>query len=285
MSENNNVTELHAVAEMESEDIMQAIQNMIGDLLKNAVDKMQTSEAGEKLGGVPADLSEKNTSAAQMDISEIKSFVRFMQKFIDNINVMIRHLETGDVKPGETDEKFIEDYMATADTILEIAAFSTKDNLTGFSNRYGFDNRIVLEWNRACRDKSTLGIMVFGVDGFSGQEDKAKHDEMINDVAQMLNKSIKRSTDFISRWSDDEFAILLPITDVKGSSTVAERILAEITALNIPGTPEKGGKATVSMGVNVYAPEFGDQPVEFIDKAYSCYVKSKESSKSTIVYA
>ena len=285
MSENNNVTELHAVAEMESEDIMQAIQNMIGDLLKNAVDKMQTSEAGEKLGGVPADLSEKNTSAAQMDISEIKSFVRFMQKFIDNINVMIRHLETGDVKPGETDEKFIEDYMATADTILEIAAFSTKDNLTGFSNRYGFDNRLILEWNRACRDKSTLGIMIFGVDGFAGHGDRKKCDEMIKSIAQTLNKSIKRSTDFFARWSDDEFAILLPLTDVNGTSIVAERILSAISDLNIPGVPEKGGNASISIGVYVHAPEFGDQPVDFIGKAHNSLMEAKKTGGNSIAYA
>jgi len=285
MSENTDTTKNHTATEMETGDIMQAIQNMIGDLLKNAVDKMQTSEAGEKLGGVPVDKSGKSAPTVQMDISEIKNFVRFMQKFIDNINVMIRHLETGGAETGETDDKFIEDYMATADTILEIAAFSTKDNLTGFSNRYGFDNRLVLEWNRACRDNSTLGIMVFGVDGFVGQEDKAKHDEMLKTVAQMLNKSIKRSTDFIARWSEDEFAILLPITDVKGSSTVAERILAKIADLNLPGVPEKDGKASVSMGVNVYAPEFGDQPVDFINKAYNSFLEAKETGKSTIVYA
>jgi len=285
MSDKNNAAMVQAAHDAESGDIMQAIQGMIGDLLKNAVDKMQTTETNEQLGGVPDDAKDKNVTSTQMNLSEIKSFVRFMQKFIDNINVMIRHLETGDVKPGETDDKFIEDYMATADTILEIAAFSTKDNLTGFSNRYGFDSRIVLEWNRACRDKSTLGIMVFGADGFTGKNDKAKHDEMMKDIAAMLNKSIKRSTDFISRWSEDEFAILLPMTDVKGSSTVAERILAEIAGLNLPGTPEKGGKATVSMGVNVYAPEFGDQPVEFIDKAYNCFMQAKESGKNSIVYA
>jgi len=271
-------------AGMESGDIMQAIQDMISDLLTNAVDKMQKSETSEKLGGIPLDVKEKDASTAQMDISEIKSFISFMQKFIDNINVMVRYLETGVSEPGETDDKFIEDYMATADTILEIAAFSTKDNLTGFSNRYGFDNRLILEWNRASRDKSTLGLMIFGVDGFVGHEDRAKCDELLKTIAQTLNSSIKRSTDFFARWSDDEFAILLPITDEKGTSTVAERILKEISDLNIPGVPEKDGKASVSIGVYVHAPEFGHQPVEFMNEAYNGFVEAKEKGGNSIVY-
>ena len=284
MSENIGVTVNSAAADVGKGDIMQAIQDMIGDLLKNAVDKMQTSETNEKLGGVPTDVSEKNASAAQMDISEIKSFVGFMQKFIDNITALIKYLETGVSEPGETDDKFIEDYMATADTILEIAAFSTKDSLTGFSNRYGFDNRLVLEWNRACRDKSTLGIMIFGVEGFIGSDDRVKNDNMLKTIAQTLNKSIKRSTDFIARWSDNEFAILLPITDENGTSTVAERVLAEISALNIPGVNEKDGKASVSMGVNIYAPQFGNQPVDFINKVYNGFLEAKEAGGNSIVY-
>jgi two-component system chemotaxis family response regulator WspR len=283
MSENINVTE--KPAEAGAGDIMQAIQGMIGDLLKNAVDKMQKSETGEKLGGIPDDTKEKDAAAAQMDISEIKSFIGFMQKFIDNINVMVRYLETGVAEPGEADDKFIEDYMATADTILEIAAFSTKDNLTGFSNRYGFDNRLILEWNRACRDKSTLGILIFGVDGFVGQGDRVKCEKMIKKIAQTLDKSIKRSTDFFARWSDDEFAILLPITDAGGTSTVAERVLAEISGLNIPGVPEKDGKASVSMGVCVLAPELGNQPVDFINKAYNSFVEAKKAGGNVIIYA
>jgi diguanylate cyclase (GGDEF)-like protein len=285
MSEKIDTADNSAASGMESGDIMQAIQDMIGDLLKNAVDKVQKTEIAEQLGGVTMDVSVKNVAAAQMDISEIKNFVSFMQKFIDNINIMIRHLETGDKTSGDADDKFIEDYMATADTILEIAAFSTKDNLTGFSNRYGFDNRLVLEWNRACRDKSTIGIMIFGVSNFIGHEDKTKRDEMLKHIAQALNKSIKRSTDFFARWSDDEFAILLPLTNAGGTSTVADRILSEITGLNIPGIPEKGGLASVSIGFYVHAPIFGDQPVDFINKAYNCYTEAKELGGNLIISA
>jgi len=269
----------------EPDNIMQHIQDMIGDLLKNTVDKMQKTEISEKLGDTPPDTDEKSGTPAQMDIVEIKNFVSIMQKFIDNVNVMVTGLETGSPEPGATDDKFLDGYMATADNILEIAAFSMKDNLTGLSNRYGFDNRLILEWNRAARDKSALGLVIFAVDGCAECEDNKKHDVLLKSVSETLEKSIKRSTDFIARWSDDEFAALLPITDADGASIVADRILMEVGNMNIPCMLERDGKSSVSIGVCVYTPEPNEQPAELINKAHDAFKKAKEAGGNSIIFA
>ena len=283
MSENIDVT--GTTADAETGDTMQVIQDMIGDLLKNAVDKMQKKELGEQLGEVSSDEGGIAETTAQMDIKEIRQFIGFMQKFIDNVTVMVDHLEYGTFKPGMAEENFIEDYMATADTILEIAAFSTKDPLTGFSNRYGFDNRLILEWNRAVRDKTNLGVVLFCVDDFAGSEDKEQHESMLKSVANALKFSTKRSTDFIARWSDDEFAILLPITDMNGTSIVAERIHSEFIEMDIPGLSANDGKANVSIGVYVHKPEPGERVSEFMDTVYGAYSKAKEAGGNSIIFA
>ena len=281
MNEKANVTEQTA----EPDNIMQHIQDMIGDLLKNAVDKMQKTEISEKLGDVPVEAGDNKEPSEQMDISEIKNFVTVMQKFIDNVNVMVSQLETGKSEPGATDEKFLDGYMATADNILEIAAFSMKDSLTGLSNRYGFDNRLILEWNRAARDKSALGLVIFGVDGFTECEDSKKREDTLKSVSETLENSIKRSTDFIARWSDDEFAALLPITDSNGASIVAERIRTEIGKMSIPCVLDKGGKSTVSIGVCVYTPEPHEQPADFIGNAHNAFKKAVEAGGNAVIFA
>ena len=282
MSENTNITDQTAEHAAESGDIMQHIQDMIGDLLSNAVNKMHKTEMGEKLGETPAGESDQPDPSAQMGIAEIKNFVGVMQKFIDNVNVMVLQLETGSSKPGETDDKFLEGYMATADNILEIAAFSAKDKVTGLSNRYGFDNRLILEWNRAARDKSTLGLVIFGIDAYSDFEDNKKHEDLLKIVSETLEKSIKRSTDFIARWSDDDgFAALLPITDKPGVTIVAERISTEIGNINIPGVLKDGARITVSIGVNVHQPEPYEQPADFINNTHDAYIKAKEAGGNT----
>jgi diguanylate cyclase (GGDEF)-like protein len=283
MSENIDVT--GNPSDAESSDTMQAIQDMIGDLLKNAVDKLHKKDIDEQLGGSPSEGSGIEETTAQMDIKEVRQFIGFMQKFIDNVTIMVDHLEYGTSKPGMAEENFIEGYMATADTILEIAAFSTKDPLTGFSNRYGFDNRLILEWNRAARDKTNLGVVLFCIDDFAGNEEKEQHESMLIKVANALKLSTKRSTDFIARWSENEFAILLPITDENGTSIVAERILSEFLEMDIPGWSVNNDKANVSIGVYVHMPEPGERVSEFMDTVYSAYSKAKEDGGNSIVYA
>ena len=284
MSENKNVTEQTVETAAESGNIMQHIQDMIGDLLKNAVDKMQKTETGEQLGGVPAEAGSSELPT-QMGMEEVKGFVNVMQKFIDNVNVMILQLETGSSEHGCPDEKFLDGYMATADNVLEIAAFSMKDPLTGLSNRYGFDNRLVLEWNRAIRDKSALSLVIFGVNCSKCCEDQESVDKIMKAVSEILEKTIKRATDFMARWADDEFASLLPITGLEGATIVAERIQKELGEIDIPEIGEKGCELSVSIGVCVQIPEPNEKPVDFINRAYDAYTKAKETDDNTIVFA
>jgi len=284
MSENINATEQAAVPAADHGNIMEHIQNMIGDLLKNAVDKMHQTDTGDKLGGPHPAVKDASGVPSQMGIPEVKNFVGVMQKFIDNVNVMISQLETGN-KEQSADEQFLDGYMATADNILEMAAFSMKDPATGLSNRYGFDNRLILEWNRATRDKSALSLVIFAVDGLDTYTDNTTRDILLKTVSQTLERSIKRTTDFLARWNENEFAALLPFTDAGGAAIVSDRIYAEIGSMDITGTSESGGKATVSIGICVHSPEPHEQPVGFIKKAHDAYLEAKEITGNSTVFA
>jgi len=285
MNEQINKTEQTATPEADSGNIMQGIQDMIGDLLKNAVDKVQKTEINNKLGDTPTNENDTGIPAPQMDITEVKNFVLVMQKFIDNVNIVIAQLETGSSGAGDTDDKFLEGYMATADNVLEIAAFSMKDSLTGLSNRYGFDNRLILEWNRATRDKSNLSLVIFSVDGINESEDPTVRDGVLKAVSETLVSSIKRTTDFIARWSDDEFAALLPITNADGASIVTKRINTEIGNMDISGITKIDGNIPISIGACVHTPEPNEKPIDFINKAYDAFKKAKETSGSSVVFA
>ena len=285
MSENINATDQNTTPEAESGNIMQHIQDMIGDLLKNAVEKMHKTETSKHLGDAGSDASDNNDLTAQMGIADIKGFIDVMQKFIDNVNVMVVQLETGSKISGETDDTFLEGYMATADNVLEIAAFSMKDKTTGLSNRYGFDNRLILEWNRATRDKTALSLVIFSVECTKDGENKISQDDLLKIVSDTLESSIKRTTDFIARWSDDEFAALLPITGLDGATIVADRIHKEVGSIDVPGLAEIGVIPSVSIGVGVHTPDPGEQPSDFINKTHDAYKKAKEAEGSSVVFA
>jgi len=283
MNDKTQETGQNIASGADSGDIMQHIQDMIGNLLQNAVSKIHSTDTSDKLGGEHPPPDGSNEIAPQMGIAEIKSFLDVMRKFIDNVQVMVDQLE-GHPNQAGTDDMFLDGYMATADHVLEIAAFSMKDNLTGLSNRYGFDNRLILEWNRATRDKNTLSMVIFSADCFYDSNDSL-NDEILLTVSNKLDTIIKRTTDFIARWSDDEFAVILPITDKSGATIVAERIREEIGIIDTSGITGKSGKPLVSIGVCSHSPEPAEKPVDFINKAYDAYEKAKETPGDSIVFA
>jgi len=276
MNKDLRMTESETVNHVAQQDvIMQDIQSMIGNLFKETVENMQRKEMDKQIVGAAG--SEQNHGKATelepaMDMKDVKKFLKVMQQFIDSANSMIMQFESGNAQAGSADNIFIDGYIATADNILEIAAFSMKDDLTGLSNRYGFDNRIILEWNRAAREKSALSLLIFGVDRF----DQQLKDDVFKAIAQVLEGSIKRSTDFVARWSDDEFVALLPITESSGAMIVAERIREEIEKLDI--------KPSVFIGLNVQTPESNGSLAGFIDGAHNAYKKAKNSGQSAIVF-
>ena len=270
----------------QQENFMQNIQDMVTGLLKNEIDKMQKSEMDKQLGGADQSVPDAGADAAApaMDITDIKKIVSSVQKFLDNVNMMIAQLEGGNTAYTSDEGKFLDAYLNTADNILEMAAFSTKDNLTGLSNRHGFDSRLILEWNRASREKSPLSLLLFEIDGFiQGAEGREQNNDILVAIAKSLEHTIKRSTDYIAHWSDEGFAALLPITGVEGAMIVAERIRNEIENLDIPHIRKNGGKITAFIGISVQKPEQNEQAIDFINKAIDALKKAHEGQDRIVL--
>jgi len=268
---------------------MQDVQDMIESSLKNAMERLQRKDTKKQMGASSTEtvgVDDAEILQAQMDLDEIKTMVGTLQKFIDNLNMMIAQLEGKDSSYGRDEEKFLDDYIATADSILEIAAFSTKDNITGLSNRYGFDDRMMLEWHRSQRHESPLSLLIFDVvvSGYSdGALNSKERNEVLRSISKALKNSIKRSTDFIAHWSEDEFAALLPVTGIEGAMSVANRIIAEIGDIDVDSISDKCGKMTVYIGINVQTPKQGDHLSNFTDKVCNALNNARESGESRVI--
>jgi diguanylate cyclase (GGDEF)-like protein len=290
MDEKSNTKEQLLVNPPARQDnAMQDIENMITGLLKNAINEMQVAEMNKRQSNMAQDASnDGNTDAlsSHVDITDLKKTLSTVQKFLDNVSAMISRLEGDGTEQSNDDEIFLSDYMAAADNIIEITAFSTKDSFTGLSNRYGFDSRLVLEWNRAAREKSSLCLLLFGVDGFNFHEEaygREQREDVLLKLSRTLEHSINRATDFVARWSDVEFAVLLPMTDANGAMIVAERIRTMIEELNIPFISEKGGKLTAYIGMSIQTPQLNESPSDHINKAHNALNKAREASQNKII--
>lgn len=124
------------------------------------------------------------------------------------------------------------------------------DALTGIGNRSAFRARL----NEAIRDvrknRDTLSLMYLDVDEFFAINDRFGHaagDRVLRMVARILRDAIRES-DFLARYSGDEFVVLLPATSRSVARIVAERARAAIEAAAWPNAP-----VTVSIGVGSVA--------------------------------
>jgi len=153
-----------------------------------------------------------------------------------------------------TDPTDLDLLRARARTLLEFKQFldacqdaAFTDDLTGLANRRRFDRQLEREVARTERYGHPFCLLLVDIDHFKEVNDAHGHeagDEALRRVANAI-QSGTRGIDTGARIGGDEFAVILPETDLARGLEVAERLRASIKSLAIEGT----GRITASLGV------------------------------------
>jgi len=153
-----------------------------------------------------------------------------------------------------TDPTDLDLLRARARTLLEFkryldsceeAAFT--DHLTGLANRRRFERQLEREVARTERYGHPFCLLLLDLDYFKQVNDTHGHDagdEALRRVGSAI-QSGTRGIDTGARIGGDEFAVILPETDFARGVEVAERLRAEIGAMEV--TPV--GRLSVSLGL------------------------------------
>jgi len=152
------------------------------------------------------------------------------------------------------------------------------DSLTKIANRRGFENRLSVEWSRAFREKTPIGILIIDIDKFKNYNDTYGHqqgDAALKAFAQAASGVLLRSVDFIARWGGEEFIMLLPGADMKGAAEVAERLRKSIEDLILPTEDGEETRITISLGINSIIPQCEVSSDELIKEADQALYKAK----------
>lgn len=160
---------------------------------------------------------------------------------------------------------------------------SITDKLTGLYNRRYFMEQSSIALKTAQRHEFPLALIMCDIDLFKNINDKYGHN--IGDCALQkfsnLLQNIIRDGDILSRYGGEEFAILLPQTDIKGAIILAERMRQETENMLI-NTPIDELSFTASFGVSsISSPNsFGDS----LKAADNALYKAKKSGRNQVQY-
>lgn len=139
----------------------------------------------------------------------------------------------------------------------ELADLASTDGLTGLANRRIFQDRLRSEWARALREEAPLSLVMLDIDYFKRYNDHYGHpagDRCLEAVAEVINGIAKRPGDLAARTGGEEFAVLLPATDLQGAVALAEQLRQQIADLQLPHSLNPTEVVTVSVGVATTRP-------------------------------
>ncbi len=135
----------------------------------------------------------------------------------------------------------------------KLKKLSEIDPLTKIANRRSYENRLVHEIASAKRNENSLAQLMIDIDYFKAYNDHYGHDlgdVTLRRVAESIDNSLPRKTDFSARFGGEEFVVLLPDTNERNAYNIAERIRLGIKALGIKHEDsEVINIVTVSIGI------------------------------------
>lgn len=156
------------------------------------------------------------------------------------------------------------------------------DPLTGVHNRAFFDSQIVVELERSRRNGTPLTLLLGDLDHFKQVNDTYGHptgDRVLRTVAREMLEGLRR-IDLVCRVGGEEFALILPDTDLEAAREVVTRIQVRIANLRLsdPVRPEPL-RVTVSFGGVVF-PAGGSTPDDLYELADQMLYLSKQRGRN-----
>jgi diguanylate cyclase len=137
-----------------------------------------------------------------------------------------------------------------AEALQSQMAMARTDALTGALNRRAFDDEFGRRVSEFQRYRTPVSLLLFDIDHFKKFNDTYGHqtgDEVLRHTAGTL-AMVMRDVDLVCRYGGEEFAVILPATDLSGAILAAERARAAVERMVVESDGQQL-KVTASCGV------------------------------------
>lgn len=156
------------------------------------------------------------------------------------------------------------------------------DPITGIGNRRRFEDSLKDILGRLGEFNEKVSVLLGDIDNFKTVNDTLGHhvgDQVLRLVAGNFVNNLKGS-DVVARWGGDEFAAILPNTNIDNAMSVAETVRHSIGSRSLKNTEtgETMGKITLSIGVSTYRQ--GDNAHKLIFRADQALYEAKRLGRN-----
>ena len=173
--------------------------------------------------------------------------------------------------------------IALINSSNKLKLLTSTDSLTGLFNRRYFFMRLKDEISRYQRTDKYISVIMIDIDHFKNVNDQYGHscgDEVLVGFSKLIKKMI-RPYDIAARMGGEEFAVILPNTNMQEGQVVAERIRKAIESLSFDHIA-KGFSITVSIGGMTSNSEHNAS--KFTLKSDNALYKAKNNGRNQIVW-
>lgn len=161
----------------------------------------------------------------------------------------------------------------------ELTQQANYDPLTGCRNRRAFFDLFQSAWMTATRNGGNMSAIMIDIDHFKSINDRFGHaagDEVIRHLSATLQMPLRES-DILCRYGGEEFAIVLPNTDLQQAALVAERLRNEVES-----RPHGDFAVTASFGVSALSQSPCD-PQDLLNQADKCLLVAKRLGRNQVI--
>ncbi len=168
---------------------------------------------------------------------------------------------------------------------------SLTDPLTGLYNRRYLEQRLAGEIARAQRHRQSLSFLFLDADHFKRVNDTYGHDagdRVLVHLGEYLKRML-RTSDIAVRYGGEEFAMVLPQTELASARDLAERIRRGVAAHPARLDSGEAIHVTLSIGVSGTGNYWNDSPealaTELVHLADEAVYAAKEGGRNRVALA